>query len=62
LFLASVDSQNCEGIFGLESESENIQVHALERKTVQQMMRDGRIEKASALLALHRAEETLSTR
>ncbi len=61
LFLASVDSQNCEGVFGLESESENIQVHALERKTVQQMMRDGRIEKASALLALHRAEETLST-
>ncbi|MCP4009889.1 MAG: NUDIX domain-containing protein [Proteobacteria bacterium] len=62
LFLASVDSQNCEGIFGLESESENIQVHALERKTVQQMILDGRIEKASALLALHRAEEILSTR
>jgi len=62
LFLASVDSQNCEGIFGLESESENIQVHALERKTVRQKMRDGCIEKASALLALHRAEETLSTR
>ncbi len=61
LFLASVDSQNCEGIFGLESESENTQVHALERKIVQQMMRDGCIEKASALLALHRAEETLST-
>jgi len=62
LFLASVDSQNCEGVFGLESESENIQVRALERKTVQQMMRDGSVEKASALLALHRAEETLSTR
>ncbi len=61
LFLASVDSQNCEGVFGLESESENIQVHALERTTAQQMMRDGGIEKASALLALHRAEEILST-
>jgi ADP-ribose pyrophosphatase len=57
LFLARVDSQHCEGIFGLESESENIQVHALERKTVRQMVRDGHIEKASALLALYRAEE-----
>ncbi len=62
LFLAIVDSQNCEGVFGLESESENIQVHALERKAVQQMIRDGRIEKTSALLALYRAEEILSRR
>jgi ADP-ribose pyrophosphatase len=62
LFLANVDSQNCEGVFGLESESENIQVHALERKTVQQMICDGHIEKASALLALYRAEETLFRR
>ena len=60
LFIASVDSANCEGIFGLESESEHIQVHALKRETVQQMIRDGRIEKASCLLALYRAEEILS--
>ncbi len=62
LFLANVDSQACEGVFGLESESENIQVHALDRKTVQRMIRDGHIEKASALLALYRAEEILSRR
>ena len=62
LFLANVDSQNCEGIFGLESESENIQVHALERKTVKQMTCNGHIEKASTLIALYRAEEALSSR
>jgi len=62
LFLANVDSQNCEGVFGLESESENIQVCPLERKTVQLMILDGVIEKASALLALHRAEIILSKR
>jgi ADP-ribose pyrophosphatase len=60
LFLANVDSQNCEGVFGLKNESENIQVHALDRTTVKQMVRDGHIEKASALLALYRAEEILS--
>ena len=62
LFLANIDSRNCEGVFGLESESENIQVHALERRTVQKMVREGRIEKASALLAFYRAEEVLSRR
>lgn len=62
LFLATVDSQNCEGIFGLESESENIQVHALERKIVQQMMLEGYIEKASTLLALYRAEGIISAK
>jgi ADP-ribose pyrophosphatase len=60
LFLATVDSKNCEGVFGLESESENIQVHALERKTVQKMIDEGCIEKASALLAIYRAEEMIS--
>ena len=60
LFLATVDSQNCEGIFGLEIESENIKVHALERKIVQQMMLEGDIEKASTLLALYRAEGIIS--
>ena len=62
IFLASVDSLNCEGIFGLESESENIQTHALDRETVQHMISDGRIEKASALLAIYRAEAILPGR
>jgi len=61
LFLGRVDSSNASGVFGVESEGENILVKVVPFAEVRAMLDRGEIENAAAVvalqwLALHRDE------
>ena len=52
LFVADVDSELASGVHGLEEEGEDIRVHVLPRETAYQWVIDGKINNASAIIAL----------
>ena len=52
LFVADVDSELASGVHGLEEEGEDIRVHVLPRETAYQWVVDGKINNASAIIAL----------
>lgn len=59
IYLATVDSNNCEGVFGCENEGEHIQVKTVKRSDAMKMVQSGEIEKAGAVLALYRLNAEL---
>lgn len=52
VFVAKVDSSNAGGVHGLDSEHEDILVHRVPRTEAMAMLKDGRIENASTIIAL----------
>lgn len=59
LFLAEIDSVDCDGLFGLAEEGEDIRVSALDRCQALDMVKNGVIEKSSAIIAIYRLNEYL---
>lgn len=52
LLCAQVDSEGMGGVFGLESEGEDIKVHVLACEQVFAMVKDGQIDNAASIIAL----------
>jgi ADP-ribose pyrophosphatase len=52
LFVGKIESPETAGIFGLESENEDIKVHILTRKEAYALVENGTIENASSVIAL----------
>ena len=52
LYCACVDSENVSGVFGLESEGEDILVHVVSRKDAQKLLEQGKILNAATIIAL----------
>ncbi|WP_094751434.1 ADP-ribose diphosphatase [Psychromonas sp. CD1] len=52
LFIANVESQGVEGVYGLTEESEDIRVHVIPRKVAYQWVVEGKINNAMTVIAL----------
>lgn len=52
LFIGKVDAPESAGIFGLESENEDIRVHILTRKEAYALVENGTIENAASVITL----------
>lgn len=52
LFLARLDEAVTTGIFGLDSEQEDIKVHVMPRATAMQLLASGQIDNAATVIAL----------
>jgi ADP-ribose pyrophosphatase len=52
LYCACVDSQNVSGIYGLDTEGEDILVHVVTRHEAQKLLEQGKILNAATIIAL----------
>lgn len=52
LYCACVDSKNVAGVYGLETEGEDILVHVIARKDAQKLLAEGKIPNAATIIAL----------
>lgn len=52
IFIANVDSENVQGIFGLEGEGEDIKVHVVPREQAYQWVKSGKIDNAATIIGL----------
>ncbi|WP_117235733.1 ADP-ribose diphosphatase [Vibrio maerlii] len=52
VFVGQVDSSNAGGIYGLEYENEDIQVHVVSRQQAYQWVEDGKFENGASIIAL----------
>ncbi|MDA9556350.1 ADP-ribose diphosphatase [Vibrio sp.] len=52
IFVGEVDATQAQGVYGLDYEDEDIQVHRVTRQEALDMVTDGRIENASTIIAL----------
>jgi len=52
LFCGRIDSTQAAGIHGLETENEDIQVHVIPLSTAREMLEQGKIQFAPAIIAL----------
>lgn len=52
IFVGEVDSRGAGGIHGLESETEDIQVHLVSREQAMKLLEQGRIDNAATIIAL----------
>lgn len=52
LYCAKVDAENCEGVFGLASECEDIRVLSVSREEAIEMLERGVINNSAAIIAL----------
>jgi len=52
IFIADVDSENVQGIFGLEDEGEDIKVHVVPREEAYQWVQSGKIDNATTIIGL----------
>lgn len=52
VYIAKVDSENVEGVYGLESENEDIQVLTLARSEALTLLKEGKINNAATIIGL----------
>ncbi len=52
LYCACVDSENVAGVYGLETEGEDILVHVIARKDAEKLLAEGKIPNAATIIAL----------
>ena len=52
LYCACVDSGNISGVYGLESEGEDILVHVMTRKNAEKLLAEGKILNAATIITL----------
>jgi len=52
MFIANVDSENVQGVFGLENEGEDIKVHVIPREQAYQWVQSGKIDNSATIIGL----------